>query len=97
MADDFFAPPPFKPEEGLQKLQRELRGLGLSARGHQFERGGQALAQALLEDSQLTAAMVKRPSRSSPEWQARTLKNSAELRDFVAELKKRLAQWGDDD
>lgn len=96
MADDFFAPPPFKPDEGLQKLQRELRGLGLAARGTQFEKGGQALAQAMLEEGALKAAMVKHPARS-PEWQTRTLRNSADLRDFVAELKKRMAHWGDDD
>ncbi|HSI58749.1 MAG TPA: hypothetical protein VLA16_14415 [Ideonella sp.] len=96
MSEDFFAPPPFKPEEGLQRLQRELRGLGLSERGAQFERRGQALVCAMLEDGVLKAALVRQPART-PEWQRRTLSSSAELRDFVAELKTRLARWGDRD
>jgi hypothetical protein len=40
---------------------------------------------------------VKRPSRTSPEWQVRTLKSGADVRDYVAELKKKLATWSDRD
>ena len=43
------------------------------------------------------AAIVKRPSRNSPQWQARPLASSAAVRDFSAELKKALMQWGDRD
>jgi len=43
------------------------------------------------------AALVKRPSRNSPEWQRRQLKSSADARDFVADLKKKLAGWSDRD
>ena len=33
MSEEFgFAPPPFKPDEALQKLRRELRELGLTER-----------------------------------------------------------------
>jgi hypothetical protein len=95
--EDFgFAPPPFRPDEALQKLGRELRALGLAARGDQFEHRGQAVAKVALVDGQLQAAMVRRPGRS-PEWQTRTLTQSAQLRDFVAELKKRMAAWTDRD
>ena len=96
MSEDFFAPPPFKADEGLQRLQRELRGLGLAARGAQFERRGQALVSAALEGGTLKVAVVRQPART-PEWQARTLGSSAELRDFIAEVKTRLARWGDRD
>lgn len=91
-----FAPPPFRPDEALQKLARELRALGLGARGDQFERRGQAVARAALVDGQLQAAMVRQPGRS-PEWQTRALTQSAQVRDFVAELKKRMAAWTDRD
>ena len=96
--DDFsFAPPPFKPDEGLASLTRSLRELGLTARGSLFERRGTAIARAAVADDTLAAARVKRPSRSSPEWQSRSLRSSADVRDFVADLKKQLAQWSDRD
>jgi len=97
MSDDFFAPPAFDPDEALQRLKRELRALGLTERAGQFERRGIAIARAAVADQALAAARVKRPSRSSPEWQPRVLKSGADLRDFVADLKRRLAGWGDRD
>ena len=97
MSDDFFAPPAFEPDEALQRLKRELRALGLTERAGQFERRGIAIARAAVADQALAAARVKRPSRSSPEWQPRVLKSGADLRDFVADLKQRLAQWSDRD
>jgi len=92
-----FAPPPFKPDEALQRLKRELRELGLSEREGVFERRGVAIARARVEGAQLSAAMVKRPNRTGPQWQPRTLGHSAALRDFVADLKKALREWGDRD
>ncbi len=97
MSDDVFAPPAFSPEGALQRLKRELRELGLAERAGVFERRGVAIARAAVDGSTIAAARVKRPSRSSPEWQSRTLKSSADLRDFVADLKQRLAQWSDRD
>jgi hypothetical protein len=92
-----FAPPPFQPAEALQRLRRELRELGLSERAGLFERRGVAIARAAVASDTLAAARVKRPSRNSPEWQPKTLRNAADLRDFVADLKKQLAQWSDGD
>jgi hypothetical protein len=92
-----FAPPPFKPEEALQRLKRELREAGLAEREGRFERRGIAIARAALNGEAIAAAIVKRPSRSSPEWQARTLESSNHVRDFVADLKKKLAAWNDSD
>ncbi len=92
-----FAPPPFKPDEALQRLKRELRELGLSEREGVFERRGLAVARVRLDGAQLAAALVQRPSRASPQWQARVLSSSAAVRDFSAETKKRLQQWGDRD
>jgi hypothetical protein len=95
--DNGFAPPPFKPDEALQRLKRELRELGLAERDGMFERRGLAIARVRIDGTQLAAAMVRRPSRTSPQWQARTLASSAAVRDFSAALKKALQQWGDCD
>jgi hypothetical protein len=98
MSDDWgFAPPPFKPEEALQRLKRDLRDAGLTEREGRFERRGASIAKAAIDGAVIQAAVVRRPSRSSPEWQAKTLKTSAEVRDFVADLKKKLATWSDSD
>ena len=99
MSDDFsFAPPPFDADAALQRCQRELRDAGLTARADQFERKGVAIARLRVEAGKLHASRVKRPSRKSPEWQpSLLLGSSAQVRDFVAELKARLAQWTDRD
>ena len=96
--EDFgFAPPPFEPDEALASLTRGLRELGLAPRGQLFERRGTAIARAAVDGDTLVAAQVKRPSRGSPQWQSRSLRSSADVRDFVADLKKQLAQWSDRD
>jgi hypothetical protein len=92
-----FSPPPFKPDEALQRLKRELRELGLAEREGVFERRGLAVARAQAGAGGIDAAIVAKPSRNSPQWRARSLGSSAAVRDFVAELKKALAQWGDRD
>ena len=92
-----FTPPPFKADEALQRLKRELRELGLSEREGRFERRGLAIAKAAVAGDAIAAARVKRPSRNSPEWQPRTLSSHADLRDFVSQLKQQLAQWSDRD
>ena len=98
MSDDWgFAPPPFKPEEALQRLKRDLRDAGLTEREGRFERRATPIAKAAIEGAVLQAAIVSRPSRTSPQWQAKTLKTSADVRDFVADLKKKLATWSDSD
>lgn len=91
-----FAPPPFKPDEALQRLQRELRALGLVERAGQFEQRGQAIAKVALDGERLAVGLVKRPSRS-PEWQHRALAHSADVRDFIALVKKSLNAWSDRD
>ncbi len=96
-ADSGFALPPFKADEALQKLKRELRELGLTEREGRFERRGISMAKANVQDDAIAAARVRRPSRNSPEWMERSLRSSADVRDFVADLRKQLAQWSDRD
>ena len=86
-----FAPPPFRPDQALQKLGRALRALGLSEREGRFERRGKVFARAAVQDGKLQVALAKRPTRS-PEWQSRVLQDDSGLRQFVADLEKRLAQ-----
>ena len=88
---------PFDAAQALQKLQRSLRDLGLIERAGYFERRGVAMVRAVTDGMTIRAAKVKRPSRNSPEWAERVLRNSADARDFVADLKKQLAQWSDRD
>ncbi len=90
-----FVPPPFRPDEALQRLRRELREMGLAEREGVFERRGIRIARATVDGAVLQAAVVRRPSRASPEWRPSVLKTSAEVRDFVAGLKRKLAAWGD--
>lgn len=97
MSEDWdFAVPAFKPDEALQRLRRDLRELGLTERDGRFERRGSAIARATVDGDVLRAAIVKRPSRS-PEWMDKALSNSAQVRDFVALVKKNLSGWSDAD
>jgi hypothetical protein len=98
MSDDNFgfAAPPFKPDEALQRGRRELRELGLTEREGRFERRGKAIAKLAVDGAALKAAIVRRPGRS-PEWTEKTLRDGAALREFVADLKKKLASWSDRD
>ena len=99
MSDDDpgFAPPPFKPDEALSRLKRELRDMGLAEREGVFERRGLAVARVRIDGATLAAAIVERPSRAGPRWRDRKLIDSAAVRDFSAELKKALASWGNRD
>ena len=96
MSDDFFAPPPFKPDDALQRAQRELRALGLTAREGRFEKQGVAVARVAIDGDVLKAGLVRKIIRT-PEWQERTLKDHGALRSFIADVKKRLASTGGDD
>ena len=96
MNDGVFAPLPFNPDEALQRARRALRDLGLVEREGRFERKTQQIARIAIDGATLKAAIVRRPGRS-PEWTEKTLRSSADLRDFVADLKKKLASWSDRD
>jgi hypothetical protein len=97
VADSGLAPPPFDASAALASLQRDMRALGLTERGGVFERRGIAIAKVALDGETLRAGVVKRPSRGSPEWTHKALKSGADIRDFVADLKKKLVGWSDRD
>ncbi len=94
---DFFSTPLFKPAEALLQLQRTLRALGgLSERGQKFEWKGRPAVTLAVEGAQLKVQLARRPA-VSPEWESRTLKNSADVRRFGDDAKQRVARWKDAD
>ncbi len=97
-SDSFgFAPPPFQPDTALQRVQRELRAMGLSERAGTFERRGIAIARVAVDGAALKAQVVKKPSRNSPLWQTQALASHAAVSRFCSDLKKQLAAWSDRD
>ena len=108
MNDDlggFFALPPFKADEALVGLRRQLRELKpltekTGSSPHRFDIKGLPVIELSLSDDQavpaVVAASVKRPSQR-PEWQKQPLKSSADVRRFVDEVKRKLKAWEDED
>lgn len=96
MSDDFFAPPPFKPADALQRLLRDLRELGLTERDGQFELRGRAVAKAHLDSNGLSVALVRELART-PQWQTAQLSDHTALRDWLSRVKTQLARWRDHD
>ncbi len=93
MSDDFFAPPPFKPAETLIQLKRSLRALHpLAERGNGFDWQGSRVIELESDAQTIIVRLAKQPART-PEFETRLLKNSADLRRCVDDVKKRLATW----
>jgi hypothetical protein len=93
VAEDFFAPPAFRPAEALQQLKRTLRELRpLAERGDAFELHGQRVIELKADVGTVAAKLARRPAQV-PDWDRLVLKNSADVRKCVDEVKKRLARW----
>jgi hypothetical protein len=94
--DDFFAPPAFKPDDALVTLKRQLREQRpLAERGSRFELNGKPVIDLVVDAGVIAARLAKRPA-TSPEWEKLTLKNGADVRKLVDEVKKRLSRWQQD-
>ena len=101
----FFALPPFKADEALVKLRRDLRELKpLAEKGTgahiRFEWKAMPVIELGLDESgdkpAISAAVAKRPSQR-PEWARQKLASSAEVRKWLDELKRSLQRWDDED
>jgi hypothetical protein len=94
MSDDFagFAPPPFKPEDALTQLKRQLRDLKLSERGNGFDQRGKRVAELQVDGAGI-ATRTARKLAITPEWDRQTIASANDQRKWVDELKKRLARW----
>ena len=97
MSDDLgFAAPPFDPAQALLQLQRAMRDCKLAARGTGFELRGKAVVTLEIEGAAIAARVVRRLA-STPEWDRYTVKNAADQRKLIDEVKKRLVRWTDED
>ncbi len=95
-----FAPPAFDALAAIARLRKDLREMGLNEREGVFERRGVAIARLQEDSGEVQAAVVKRPLRQRPglhDWDTRCLRSSADVRDWAASVKKKLAQWSDHD
>lgn len=95
--DDFFAPPAFKPEDGLERIRRALRDLrGLTERGAaRFDWKGQPVVEAMVDGQVVRVRFAKRPQRT-PQWELKTLSDGADVRQFIDDFKRRFERWGDE-
>ena len=91
--DNFgFAPPPFKPDEALTALKRQLRDCKLAERGNAFELRGKRVIDLTLDTDAIQVRLARRLALT-PDWDRITLKSAAEQRKLLDEVKKRLARW----
>lgn len=97
--NDFFAPPPFNAADGLERLRRSLRELRplreYPGTPLAYELAGQRVVELMPSADTIEARLARQPART-PQWQARTLKNSADVRDFTETVRRQLATWTDD-
>jgi hypothetical protein len=92
-AEEFgFAPPPFKPEEALVQLRRSLRDLQLGERGNGVEKRGKRVLEWTLDADALHVKLARR-LMATPEWDTLLLRNAADQRKLLDEVKRRLARW----
>ena len=104
---DFFALPPFKPDEALVQLRRQLKELRLQEQPgstpHRFALKGVVVAelqvvaaQAGADQPAIAAAVVKRPLQR-PEWVRQQLDSRDAVRKWLDAFKRQLASWTDED
>jgi hypothetical protein len=87
-----FVQPPFNAELALAQLRRALRDARLAERGTGFELRGRRVAELALAGDAVETRLARKLA-ITPEWDRHTLKNAAAQRQWLAELKKRLARW----
>jgi hypothetical protein len=93
--DDFFAAPAFKAEEALQGLTRSLRALNLSTQGPGFLWQGKRVLELVAGEGTIKARLARQPAMQ-PDFETRTLKSGADVRQLIDDMKKRLARWSDE-
>lgn len=87
-----FTPPPFKPEDALTHLKRQLRDLKLAERGNGFEQRGKRVVE-LQVDGAVIVARTARKRAITPQWDRQAIASASEQRKWLIEFKKRLARW----
>ena len=103
-ASEFFVLPPFKAEEALVKLRRDLRELkALADKGTgevvRFDWRGLPVIELGVQTGDqpaLAVSLARKPSQR-PDWVKRRLSSSAEARKFVEDVKRSIKQWDEED
>ena len=96
-SDNFgFAPPPFKPDDALVTLKRQLRDLKLAERGNAFEQRGKRVLELAVEGNAIQARLARRLALT-PEWDRIAVASAGDQRKLIDEVKKRLARWDHDE
>jgi hypothetical protein len=91
-----FAPPPFDAQQALLQLQRAMRDNKLAGRGTAFELRGKAVVDLQCKDDTVAVRLARRLALT-PEWDTFTVKNAADQRKLIDEVKRRLARWLDEE
>ena len=95
--DDFgFAAPPFKPDDALLTLKRQLRDLKLAERGDAFEQRGKRVLELVVEGDAILARLARKLALT-PEWERIAVKSATDQRKLIDEVKKRQARWDHDE
>ena len=95
--DDFgFTAPPFKPDDALLTLKRQLRDLKLAERGDAFEQRGKRVLELVVEGDAIQARLARRLALT-PEWERIAVKSATDQRKLIDEVKKRQARWDHDE
>ena len=87
-----FSPPPFNADNAWVQLKKQLRDLKLSERGNGFELRGKRVAELQLDGVTIAARMARKLAMT-PEWDKAVITNADGQRQWIGELKKRLARW----
>lgn len=100
---DFFALPPFKADEALVALRRQLRDLKPLAEKSttapwRFEYRGKPCVSLSLSVGQAGIEAQWTPKLSMrPQWQTQRLCSSEDVRKFVDQIKLQMRRWDDED
>jgi hypothetical protein len=91
-----FAPPPFKADDALVSLKRQLRDRKLTERGNSFEQRGMRVVELAVEGNAIQVKLARRLVQT-PDWDRLALKSAADSRKLIDEIGKRLARWEHDE
>jgi DNA-binding CsgD family transcriptional regulator len=87
-----FTPPPFKADEALILLKRQLRDLKLGERGNNFELRGKRVLELTVEGAQINARIARKLALT-PEFDKQQVAQHSDHRKLIDEVKRRLVRW----
>ena len=91
-----FALPAFDADNALVQVRRSLRDLKLTERGSGFELKGKAVVQLAVADGAVVVRLARRLALT-PEWDRQVVRNGADQRKLLDEVRRRLERWQRED